>query len=116
MPADALDRGVRQRAPADFDGRHSRQLLVPLERKPGGFQDRHRRLGDLRADPVAREECYGIRHSVKICSGRMSSRAADRAKARLPPLPTASERHTTRPVLASATTTINEASTSPGSG
>jgi len=60
--ADAFDGGVRQRRAGGLHRRHPGELLVPVEREAGGLEHPHRLLGDLRADPVARNQGRVVRH------------------------------------------------------
>ena len=74
--ADALDGGVGQRRAGGIDRRHAGQLFVPVEPEAGGLEYLHRLRGDLRADPVARNQRGVVRHWSAGGSTAASARAS----------------------------------------
>src|SRR3954454_13816637 len=58
---DAVQRRLRERVAASLDGRHSADLLIPLEWSAEGTQNFNNSTCDLRANLVAGDECCGNR-------------------------------------------------------
>src|SRR4051812_12598089 len=112
---DAVDGGVRKRGSGGVHGSHAGELLIPVEAESGGSQHLHGLRGDLRPDTVPWNQGDIVRHVPP--DGSTAASAAFNAWSGVLPRPSASERHMTFPVRASATTRVSSARIWPsGSG
>jgi hypothetical protein len=62
VPADGVDQLDGQRLAGALERPHARQVMLPLDRHAGRFQDANNRFGHFRSDAVARNEGDGVRH------------------------------------------------------
>jgi len=67
---DRLDRRVGQRGAFAFHDVHARLGEVPCDGRAGGVDASARRLGDLRADPVAGNQCYICHSRILLLAGK----------------------------------------------